>query len=173
MNQPTPTSVSQAQIDALVFSLTFETARVPNTSTTVATARLPNGFVVAVGENHTVHMANYEPEEGRQRAIADAADKARKLLWMMEGYVLARDLYAASQEQPEVPQPAARSSLRPDQQRVIDEKRLLDSHIDETSSFLMSPDFYAMSSRDQGNMCRQFETMKLLSSIMADRIATF
>lgn len=195
-------SVSKVRIDALVFSLSFETARVPNTSTTVATARLPNGFVVAVGENHTVHPANYDAEQGRQRAIEDATNKARRKLFELEGYVLARELHAASQVHTDSALPSApvaevntgrtqiaalgMQSITPAMMRegmtalrdgqlpsVVEEKRLLEIQIDEMSTFVMGGEFNRMSAREQGDVCRQLEAMKHLSNIMGDRIAFF
>lgn len=177
-------SVSNVRIDALVFSLSFETARVPNTSTTVATARLPNGFVVAVGENHTVHPANYDAEQGRQRAIEDATNKARAKLWEHEGYVLARELYAVSQmldtgikigEAHIVTLGVDQSSSRPPhQQRVVDEKLELDDKLTKLTAFIEgNAAFLILSSREKGNLCRQFEAMRLYSSILAERIADF
>lgn len=86
--------VTEEHIDAMVDSLKYETARVPNTSSTVATARLPNGFVVCEGWCHTVSPANFDAEQGKLRAIADAQGKARAKLFEFEGYVLARELQA-------------------------------------------------------------------------------
>ncbi len=90
-NQPAP-RVTPERIDALVASLTFETARVPNTTSTIATARLPNGFVAAIGHSACVSPANFDAEMGKKLAITDAGKKARDALWQFEGYVLAQKL---------------------------------------------------------------------------------
>lgn len=84
--------VTADTIDGLVKSLTYETARVPNTTSTIATARLPTGFVVAIGHSACVSPANFDAEMGRKLAIGDATTKAREALWQFEGYRLAHDL---------------------------------------------------------------------------------
>jgi hypothetical protein len=65
---------------------------VPNTSSTIATARLPNGFVVAIGHSSCVSPATYEPDTQRRLAIGDARTKAQDALFEFEAYRLAHDL---------------------------------------------------------------------------------
>ena len=84
--------VTTQHIDALVASLAYETARVPNTTSTIATARLPSGFVVGIGHSACVSPANFDAELGRKYAIEDASKKARDALWQFEGYLLAHQL---------------------------------------------------------------------------------
>lgn len=84
--------VTPERINQLVASLTYETARVPNTTSTIATARLPNGFVVSIGHSACVSPANFDAEMGRKLAIGDAGTKAREALWQFEGYLLAHQL---------------------------------------------------------------------------------
>lgn len=92
--QQTAPRVTAERIDALVASLTYETARVPNTTSTIATARLPNGFVAAIGHSACVSPANFDADLGKKLAITDAGKKARDALWQFEGYVLAQQLAA-------------------------------------------------------------------------------
>lgn len=189
-NAPT---VSKVRIEALVASLSFETARVPNTSSVVATARLPNGFVLAVGESHTVHPANFEHEEAKSRAIEDARTKAKAKLYEHEGYILAQKLFAeASQVHPDSSLPSVPAEINTDRaqlaalgqqqekkplpqhhQRVVDEQRELGVRIAETDAFISSPLFTHLSALEQGNLCRQIEAMKFLHAIMQERIDSF
>ncbi|WEF34878.1 Gp49 family protein [Pseudoduganella chitinolytica] len=90
--QQTAPRVTAERIDALVASLTYETARVPNTTSTVATSRLPWGFVVSIGHSACVSPANFDAEKGRKYAIEDAAAQSRAKLWELEGYRLAYEL---------------------------------------------------------------------------------
>lgn len=84
--------VTPERIAGLVSSLTYETARVPNTTSTIATARLPNGFVVAIGHSACVSPANFDAAMGKRLAIGDASTKASEALWQFEGYLLAHEL---------------------------------------------------------------------------------
>jgi hypothetical protein len=186
-------SVSQYVVNCLVESLTFDTARVPNTSTTVATARLPGGFVVCTGENHTLSPATFEVQEGRRRAIDDAHIKARAKLMEFEAYVVARAEMASLWSQvhadsalPSAPPLYAETEHAkaaaglvadgrpPHQVRVFEEKWALDDKIEKLAAFIEgNAAFLTLSSRDKGQLCRQIETMRLYSSILTERIADF
>ncbi len=80
--------VTPEQINALVDSLTFHVHRFPGTTSTVAAATLPNGFVVAVGHSAAASRENFDAEIGETIAISNARTEARKKLWELEGYVL-------------------------------------------------------------------------------------
>ena len=80
--------VTPEQINALVDGLTFQTHRFPGTTSTVAIAVLPNGFVAAVGHSAAARRENFDAEIGEQIAISNARTEARKKLWELEGYVL-------------------------------------------------------------------------------------
>lgn len=100
--KPDPTKapyVPVERIDALVASLTYESARVPNTTSTVATARLPGGFVVSIGHDACVSAANFKADLGKKYAIQAAALSAREKLWEFEGYALVRNLELAKKIQ--------------------------------------------------------------------------
>lgn len=80
--------VEEARIAALMASIDYKTAHLDGTTSTVATARLPGGFVVAVGHSACVSAANFNAEKGRKYAIEDAERKSRHNLWEFEGYAL-------------------------------------------------------------------------------------
>jgi hypothetical protein len=80
--------VTPEQINSLVDSLTFHVHRFPGTTSTVAAAALPNGFVVAVGHSAAASRENFDAEIGESLAISNARTEARKKLWELEGYVL-------------------------------------------------------------------------------------
>jgi hypothetical protein len=80
--------VTPEQVNALVDSLIFQTHRFPGTTSTVAAAILPNGFVVAVGHSAAASRENFDAEIGEAIAISNAKTEARKKLWELEGYVL-------------------------------------------------------------------------------------
>jgi hypothetical protein len=91
-DKTTAPRVTTERIDALVASLTYETARVPNTSTTIATARLPWGFVVAEGKASCVSPSGFDAGTSAKLAVVDAGKNARSALWTLEGYRLAHEL---------------------------------------------------------------------------------
>ncbi len=80
--------VEKSFVDALVASLTFQFARIGDTTTTVCEAFLPNGFSVGSGKSACVNPANYNYADGckyaQERAVADAANT----IWMLEGNLL-------------------------------------------------------------------------------------
>jgi hypothetical protein len=83
--------VTPQRIKELMDSMTYDTARLPNTTTTLAAARLPNGFTVTIGKSLCVDPTDFHAETGEKLAIGDAATKARELLWEFEAYANARD----------------------------------------------------------------------------------
>jgi len=92
MTDQTAPHVTPERVNELLAALTYETVRMPNSSVTVAEARLPGGFVVAIGYSGYVSPANFDPEAGAKRAIGHARQKAEEALWRYEGYALAREL---------------------------------------------------------------------------------
>lgn len=80
--------VTPEQINAMVDSLVFQTHRFPGTTSTVAVAVLPNGFVVAIGHSAAASRENFDAEIGESIAVSNARTEARKKLWELEGYVL-------------------------------------------------------------------------------------
>ncbi|HEY0200652.1 MAG TPA: Gp49 family protein [Burkholderiaceae bacterium] len=87
--------VTLDQIDALHASLVVFTHHFPGTTTTVAIATLPNGFVAGTGRSSCVSPANFDAKIGERIATQNALDVARENLWEMEGYRLRTTLDGA------------------------------------------------------------------------------
>lgn len=183
---PSPTkgpSVSEERINILVASLTYETARIPGTTSTVATARLPGGFVVAIGHEATVSPENFDAELGRQYAIATATKLAREKLWEFEGYVLASQLGRTLAEAPVLSSAAIQRQLAvknledegrpPHQVRVFEEKWDLDERLNRLQAFLVTPMFASLPDDEKHRMQEQAKIMGALSEVLAQRIAAF
>lgn len=163
-------SVNAVRIDALVASLTYETAHVPGTNTDVATARLPGGFVVCVGENHCLSTADYDADLGRKYAIEDAERKARAKLWEFEGYALYLHL--------EQIRAAGVGSMPAHQQRVVLEKIENRDRADKLAAFIGTRDqegsiFGKLPEAEQDRMYRQLNIMRELDAVLAERINAF
>jgi len=73
-------------IDATI--LYEEYFRVTNTTCTICSLVLTNGYVV-VGKSAAASMANFDEELGRKIA----RDNAREQIWALEGYLLKQKLY--------------------------------------------------------------------------------
>lgn len=92
MTTPNENRITPERIDALANSLIYKASRVPDTTTTLCVAMLPNGFVVSTGMSACVDPANFDEVKGVKYAMEDAQKKAIDKLWELEGYVLARKL---------------------------------------------------------------------------------
>lgn len=84
-------------IDALVERLSIHTYVIPGTTTTIAAAIDPLGFVVGIGQAASVSAANFNETIGRNHATSKARAAAREELWKLEGYRLKRNLHEAAQ----------------------------------------------------------------------------
>jgi hypothetical protein len=82
--------VPAERIEALLASVTITCQRFPGTTSTVALAALPNGFVVGQGFSACVDPASFDAAKSVQYASEDAMRKAEALLWEFEGYALMR-----------------------------------------------------------------------------------
>jgi len=80
--------VEYEQIKKMLESLTFEYARIGNTTTTVCEAFLPNGFSVGSGKSACVDPDNFNYELGCRYAKERAIQDAQNTLWQLEGYLL-------------------------------------------------------------------------------------
>ena len=80
--------VTVAQIDELMDSLRFESWVVPDTTTTIVVAILPNGFTAGLGKSAAVSKDNFNAEIGLKIAKGEAVNNARDELWKLEGYAL-------------------------------------------------------------------------------------
>lgn len=171
---PAP-SVPEERINVMLASLTYETAHVPNTNSTVATARLPGGFVVVVGHDACVSAANFNADLGRQYAIEDATLKARSKLWEFEGYVLALQLAGIipMAQHRSAAEQLARDGRPPHQVRVFVEHWELQDKIEKLRAFRGTGMFATLPGTEQGRLTRQQEAMQQYSDILAERIAAF
>ena len=80
------------EIDALCKGLVIHTHHFPGTTTTVAVAALPDGFVVATGHSACISPENFKADIGAQIAAENARTAARGKLWELEGYLLRASL---------------------------------------------------------------------------------
>ncbi len=85
--------MSQNKVEAKLIavhldSLTFQFARIGETTTTVCEAFLPNGFSVGSGKSACVDPANYNFVDGCKYAKENALADANYTLWQLEGYLL-------------------------------------------------------------------------------------
>lgn len=80
------------EIDALCKDLVIHTHHFPGTTTTVAVAALPDGFVVATGHSACISPENFKADIGAQIASDNARTAARAKLWELEGYLLRASL---------------------------------------------------------------------------------
>lgn len=84
--------VTVDEIDALCNDLVIHTHHFPGTTTTVAVATLPDGFVVATGHSACISPENFKPHIGVKIATDNARAAARSKLWELEGYLLRASL---------------------------------------------------------------------------------
>lgn len=87
--------VTVERIDSLMASLRYEPWIVPNTTTTIVVAMLPNGFTVGIGKSAAVSASNFNADIGQKIATAEAERNARDKLWELEGYAMKSRLEAA------------------------------------------------------------------------------
>jgi hypothetical protein len=83
-------------IDQLMAGVTYSTHVVPGTTTTVAYAIAPSGFVLCIGESACASPENFNPALGIEIAMTKARDLARDKLWELEGYRLKQALHEVS-----------------------------------------------------------------------------
>ncbi len=88
--------ITPDQIDAMVEALSYHTYVIPGTTTTVASAIDPLGFVVAIDSASSVSAENFNEVFGRNAAISKAKAAAKKELWKLEGYRLSKNLHQAA-----------------------------------------------------------------------------
>lgn len=80
--------VRPEQIGSMMEAVVVYTHRFPGTTSTVAIAALPDGFVLGIGHSACVSPAMFDAEVGVDLATADALKKAREKAWELEGYLL-------------------------------------------------------------------------------------
>jgi|GEM_PF-1193445 len=84
--------VTANEIDAMCKDLVIHTHHFPGTTTTVAVAALPDGFVVATGHSACISPENFKADIGAQIASDNARTATRAKLWELEGYLLRASL---------------------------------------------------------------------------------
>lgn len=164
MSQDAP-KVDATRIDALMASLTYDTAHLAGTTSTVATARLPGGFVAAIGHSACVAPENFDAELGRKYAIQDAERSARGKLWQFEGYALYLEL--------EKIRAAGIGNMPAHEQRVVLERIELKERINRLAAFRVTPFFTTLPAAEQGRLTRQQDIMQQLDAVLAERINAF
>tara|TARA_R110000851_G_C13101812_1_gene568624 strand:+ start:3423 stop:3719 length:297 start_codon:yes stop_codon:yes gene_type:complete len=80
--------VAFEHVTDMVKSLTFQFARIGESTTTVCEAFLPNGFSVGSGKSACVDPANFDYELGCKYARENAEADAKNTIWQLEGYLL-------------------------------------------------------------------------------------
>ena len=78
--------LTPAHIDSVIKEIKYYV--VPDTTTTICSLVLSNGFVVN-GESAAASKENFDEEIGRKVAYENARDK----IWMLEGYLLKQKLF--------------------------------------------------------------------------------
>lgn len=78
--------LTPAHIDSVISEILYY--RVPNTTTTICSLVLENGFVVN-GESAAASIENFDEQIGKKVAFDNARDK----IWQLEGYLLKQKLY--------------------------------------------------------------------------------
>ena len=81
--------LTPAHIDSVIKEIKYYV--VPDTTTTICSLVLSNGFVVN-GESAAASKENFDEEIGRKVAY----ENAREQIWKLEGYLLKQKLYEAS-----------------------------------------------------------------------------
>lgn len=99
--EPVPNRVTPEQIDKLMAGVEVRTHVFPGTTSTVAIAALPDGFVIGIGHSACLDPKAFDAETGIKMATADAMKKARDKAWELEGYLL-RDKRLAAAARAEV-----------------------------------------------------------------------
>ena len=85
--------VTKEHIDSLVADLVIKTHHFPGTTSTMAVAALPDGYVVATGYSGCISPENFKAHIGIGIAADNAIAAARSKLWELEGYVLRASLH--------------------------------------------------------------------------------
>lgn len=90
--------VTPAMIEDLLQGVTYSTHVVPGTITTLASAVMPNGFVLCTVHSAAASPENFNPSLGIEIAINKASAAAREKLYEFEGYRLKQALHEVRTE---------------------------------------------------------------------------
>lgn len=83
--------LTPAHIDSVIKNIDYHV--VPNTTTTICSLTLMNGFVIN-GESAAASPENFNESIGKEIAYNNARDK----IWQLEGYLLKQKLYEKSRQ---------------------------------------------------------------------------
>jgi hypothetical protein len=89
--------VTPAQIDMLLERVTYSTHIIPGTTSVVAAAIAPGGYVLCVVEKACPSRVAFNPALAIEMAIGKAKGEARGKLWEMEEYRLSQALHESRQ----------------------------------------------------------------------------
>ena len=141
-------------IDSIIKGETY--TNLPDGRTVICQLTLKNGFTID-GKSACVSKENFNQEIGNKIAY----DNAREKIWMLEGYLLKEKLHQSTQP--------PKNHI----ERVIEEKRELDTKLNALTSFLtkIGTDAAPMLTDDQvGYLEEQQESMQGYSDILGVRI---
>ena len=128
-----------------------------------------NGFAVTGRPSASVSAENDDAEIGTQVAIANA----RQELWPLMGYQLKEQLFQA-QKPAQLPVESSPSGLAPHQQRVVDEKFVLDDRREKLFAFMRGSKFHATCDEvEQIRLTDQYHAMTKYSEVLGERIDAF
>lgn len=129
-----------------------------------------SGFAVVGKPSVAVSPENDDADIGEQVAF----ENSRNELWPLMGYALKQQLHQAAFEPPEPGAAhAGYSTMRPHQQRVVDERAELDDKLSKLAGFFGTDLFATLPSAEQQRLRTQAVAMRTYSSILAERIAAF
>lgn len=129
-----------------------------------------SGFAVVGKPSVAVSPENDDAEIGEQVAF----ENSRNELWPLMGYALKQRLHDAATEQPAPGAAhAAYSTMRPHQQRVVDEKAELDARLAKLIPFFDTAIFAGLGGAEQSRLRQQSHAMACYSAILGERIDAF
>lgn len=89
--------ISKERIDSLLQQVVYKSVMMTGTTVTLVAAFLPIGqsqYFLGTGFSACVSPENFDAKEGIKYATESAKSNATKLLWQLEGYMLARHIEA-------------------------------------------------------------------------------
>lgn len=128
-----------------------------------------NGFAVTGNPSVAVSPENDDADIGQQVAL----ENAKNGLWPLMGYQLKEQLFQA-QQPPQLPVESSPSGLAPHQQRVVDEKTVLDDRREKLNAFMQGDNFFVLCDEPERiRMIDQYNAMTTYSKVLGERISAF
>lgn len=90
--------VTPAMIEELLKGVTYSTHIIPGTTTVLASAIMPSGFVLCTIHSASAAPDNFNPSLGIEIAINKASAAAREKLYEFEGYRIKQALHEVRTE---------------------------------------------------------------------------